>query len=251
MASSNKIGRDVRRELAQDFKPPRLLLLNLLINGIISLAFFLFSLFFGRANQNVLPFAAAVIMLWTLADVSITNQLILDRKRSADALKRGGDLRYLLLIKNLTVVIFSIPFCLLFGLIMVAIIGKWSELLYGLIMALVLVWGWLGISNFMSVAMPFELKELKVLLRRKKDWPGYGFLYVLPWIILPIYAGLLALPLILIKWASGQAAFVYKTASVLILLFISLVIWRLSLILCRRYSRKDHAKIKRLLISSD
>lgn len=220
---------EVKEELKSYLDPPRTKLNSLIVNAFISLGFFLISLALGSVNSKVLPIAATVILLWTLADASITNQFTYDKDRIGKLLKKHNDLKQVLIIRNLAIVVLSIPLSIIFGLLMVAIIGKWSELLYGLVMALALVWGWLGISNVLSIYLPFDHLQTKQIIKREKGWFRYSFLYVLPWIILPFYSLVILIPLKLLNIITGYISFSHILSSSIIVLFSSLIIWYIGL----------------------
>lgn len=248
MRSSTSLSNGVNTELHWFFLPPRQFLQTLVINGSISLLFFLFSYYLGSYNSNLLPVAAATILLWTLADASITNQLVFDRKKAAKELKNVGTIKRLLLIKNLAIVILSIPLTLIFGLILVAIVGKWSEMLYGAVIAFTLIWGWLGISNALSAMLPFELHDLKEFLGNRHIWLRYSFLYGLPWVLLPIYAVVMSLPFILLGWTGVKASHNHRFLAVVLLFAASLLIWQIGLALAERYTLHPESRIKKIIL---
>jgi len=231
---------EIKHELAWIFKKPHTQLNSILVNAVISLGFFVFSLVLGTTNPKVLPFAAAVVLLWTIADASITNQFMYDKKRSKDLLKNSDSLYRPLIIRNVTVVILTIPLCIIFGLLMVAILGKWSELIYGLALALSLVWGWLGISNFLSVYFPFEQLNTKQVIKRDDGWKRYVILYVMPWLILPVYVLIIILFLKLVHVITGNLASSHIILSSLVVLGISLVIWVVGLLLANKSSERKN-----------
>lgn len=243
MAEALKLRQEVSSELRWIFAPPRTVLQRVIINGIVSLAFFMFSLVMGTNNQKLLPFAATVMLLWTFADASLTNQLMVDRERPSYKNMKSKRMSRFLIVNNLTVVVLSIPVCILFGLIMVAIVGKWSELILGVGMALALIWGWLGIANVLSVMLPFQQKKGKELLSRGKGTLAYIVLYCLPWIMLPVYAGVIILPLLILHWVTGDAAASHKFAAFGIILVLSLAIWLFGLQISQRYIKNPNAKI--------
>ncbi len=248
MRASGSISDGIMTELRWYFEPPRQFLQTLAINGVISLLFFLFSYYVGSYNSKLLPVAAATILLWTLADASITNQLVFDRAKVVKEFKEVGTLKRLLIVKNFTIVILSIPLTLLFGLILVAIVGKWSEILYGGVIAFTLIWGWLGISNALSVILPFELLDLRSFLGNRRIWLRYGVLYGLPWVLLPIYAVVMGLPFILLGWTSAGAEHNHRVLALILLLAASALIWLIGLILANRYTLHSESRIKKLIM---
>lgn len=219
---------EIRAEIHRLFTKPHPQLDNLVINAIVSLAFFLGSMVIGTVNDKLLPFAATVILLWTLADASLTNQFMFDTSRTKQ-LKTAEDVRHALLVRNLTVIILTIPLCIVFGIIMAVIIGKWSELLYGLLMALALVWGWLGVSNIMSTHFPFDNLEFKQVLKREKGWFSFSLLYSLPWLLMPAYALAVLAPLRLLGILSDSPKYSQLFLAAIIILAISITIWLISL----------------------
>jgi len=247
MLSAKLLWNDVKYELRRYFSKPRTTLNGLVINSIISVVFFLVSYWLGAYSQKLVPIAAATILLWALADASLTNQLLFNRKDTQNALKKQGSLKRLLLVKNLAIAVLSIPLTIAFGLMLVLIVGKWSELLYGAIMTFALIWGWLGISNAMSVYLPFELLSLKQYLGNKHVWIRYGFVYCLPWIILPIYAVIMTLPILMLGWTKAEAAQDHRVIGILVILALSLIIWFGGLLIADKYSRKTNSKIKQHL----
>lgn len=233
----------VKIELRGIFKPPLTFLSVLFVNSLVSWGLFLISLHSGTNTEKLLPFAAATVLLWTFADTSLTNQLVINHNRPGFSTDKHGNLRRFFLIKNLTIATLAIPICLLYGLLMVLVIGKWSELILGVAMTLVLIWGWLGISNILSVMLPFEPRPINSLLHRGKGRIRYIVLYLSPWFMLPIYAYILALPFLLGHWATGNAKATHRLAAVLLLFLMSLIIWRVGLRVVSRYSNKSSAKI--------
>ncbi len=227
---------DVKQELAWLMRPPRQQLNSIITNGFVSLVFFVGSLMLGTNNPNVLPIAATVVLLWTLADASLTNQFMYDKKRSAEQVKTKQKLKQVLIVRNITIVIVCIPLSLIFGLLMVAIVGKWSELIFGLIASLALVWGWLGICNVMSVYWPFNHMETKLVLKRQPGWIKFIILYCLPWIILPCYALLILLPLKLFDLIADKPHISKSAMTVAIVLIISIIIWLIGLNIAEKHA---------------
>lgn len=248
MGSRLSIVHTVGSELKDLFMPPRQLLNVLIMNGAISFFFFFISYRRGTFNSQLLPIAAATILLWTLADVSLTNHLLFDKQKTVTILKARGNLKQLLLAKNLALAIISIPFTIIFGLILVAITGKWSEITYGTIIAMTLIWGWLGISNAMSTEFPFEMLKLKKFLHSRHVWIRYSFLYGLPWILLPIYAFIISLPLILIGWTKNNTAQDHKIIALLLLLTMSIAIWHIGYRIADRAIKRSNSRIHKLII---
>jgi hypothetical protein len=242
-----KLSHEVKIELDWVFAKPRTLLIGVFLSAVLSFGFFCLSLAIGTYSELTLPFAAAIIILWTFSDVTLTNQLMFDKNRSLEAVNSNADFRHILFIKNVAVVILSIPLCLVFGFILAIIVGRWSELLYGLVMSLALLWGWLGVGNVLSVLLPFEPKEIKELLVHKKHWLRYGFYYGFPWIILPGYTTMLAIPLVLMHWFTGNALFAHKVLSFITLLTISIIIWQIGLSIAYRFTKNPKSKIQSLL----
>ena len=107
--SSSGYYPEIKKEIALFFKAPHTQLNSIMVNAVISLSFFLISLFLGTTNPKVLPFAAAIVLLWTVADASITNQFMFDKKRSYELFKHRHDITHILIIRNLVVVILIIP----------------------------------------------------------------------------------------------------------------------------------------------
>jgi hypothetical protein len=239
----------VTDELSHYFVKPRTTLNSLIVNSIISFGFFAVSYWLGTYNPQLVPIAAATILLWALADSSLTNQLLYNKEQNRTELKRHGSLKRLLLIKNLAVVVLSIPLTLLFGLFLVLIVGKWSEVLYGTVMALILIWGWLGISNALSVLLPFELVSVKQYASDKHIWIRYGFLYCLPWVLLPAYAIIMGLPLYLLGWTKLDTAQNHRILGLSILLLLSLAMWSGGLNIADKYAKRANTKIKRFFAS--
>ena len=240
-------------ELSQEFKSvfiqPRTFLNTLIINSVVSFIFFLFSYLIGSYNDTLLPIAATTVLLWTLADSSITNQLIFDKIRVNSELKKYGTLKRLLIIKNLNIVILSIPITIVYGLILVSITGKWSDIIYGVLMAIILVWGWLGISNLLSVIIPFEKLSISKSYGNKKVLIKYTLFYILPWIILPIYIVIICLPFIILGWIKNHSTTSHWLASILILFVGSIIIWLIGLFYANSYTLKPNVKIKKMLES--
>ena len=219
----------------------------MIVNSLVSFAFFAGSLLLGTYNQSFLPFAACVILLWALADASLTNQLLFDRSRSKhlDISKKG--VRHTFLVWNLSVAVLCVPLCLVFGLAMAVIVGRWMEVINGLVMALLLIWGWLGICNVMSVRLPFEQMQAKQVMKRQKGWLGYSILYALPWIMLPVYAGIIILPLTLLHWITGQKFTSHMFVSLVLIATVSIVLWLVGLNVVARHAGKPQAKVWKLL----
>ena len=236
----------VRKELAWLIRPPRQQLNSISVNGFVSLGFFVGSLALGTNNPHVLPIAATVILLWTLADASLTNQFMYDKRRTAAQVNSKIKLKQVLIVRNVTIAILCIPLSILFGLLMVAIVGKWSELIFGLIMSLALVWGWLGICNVMSVYWPFEHMETKLVIKRQPGWLKFVILYCLPWVILPCYALLILLPLKLADLIADKPHISKSAITVVIVLIISIIIWQIGLSLAEK-----HAEELRRVVSAD
>ncbi len=247
MKRTNSLWADVLSELQSFFVPPRTFLIAIIINGIVSFGFFLASYYLGNYNPNFLPFAAATILLWTLADASLTNQLLFDKPAALAELNQKGTLERLLLVKNLAVVIVSIPLTVIFGLFLVVILGKWSEILLGVALSLTLIWGWLGISNALSIFLPFRPIDLKTYLKNREIWLVVGLLYALPWVLLPVYALMVGLPFLFLGWLRADSVSEHKVAAVLLLLAISSLIWLLSLRVANRYIKHPDSRIKKLI----
>lgn len=247
MSNKSSLIKDIYLELGSYFRPPRKMLNNLVLNGFVSVLFFLGSYMLGSYNPALLPIAAATILLWTLADASISNQLVFDKTQANIFLTKHGSLAYYLLVKNLSIVVLSLPLTIVYGLVLVAIIGSWHELLYGMIAALTLVWGWLGISNAVSVILPFELVDIKTYVKNKDIWIPYGVLYVLPWVLLPVYALVMGLPFVLLGWTRADASMNHRVVSVIVLLSTSIFIWLLGLFLANKYTQKPTSRLKKLL----
>jgi len=238
----------IKKELLLFFVPPRQFLNTIAINSVVSLLFFLVSYYLGMYNPQLLPVAAATILLWTLADSSITNQLIFDKKSTVNAMKKDGTLKRLLMAKNLTVVILSIPLTLVYGLILVVIVGKWDVIIYGVIMAFTLIWGWLGVCNALSVLLPFKVINFKKIFGNRHMWLRYSILYGLPWLMLPVYAIVMSLPFILVGWTRADAAISHRLIAVMILFLSSMLIWQIGLLLADRYARRPHSRIKKVIL---
>ena len=247
MTSKQSLVYEIRKELSRDFLPPRTFLNTLVLNSVISFIFFLVSYLIGSYNEELLRIAATTVLLWTLADSSLTNQLIFDKPRTKSELKNNGTLKRLFLSKNLTVAILSIPITIAYGLLLVTITGKWSDIIYGVIMAFILIWGWLGVSNMMSVILPFQQINIKNNRHNKKVLIKYGFLYVLPWFLLPVYVAILSLPFILLGWTRADATNNHRLTTLLILFIGSILIWIFGLIFADRYTKKPNTRIKNLL----
>lgn len=224
---------EIQSEISLFFKPPHPQLNNILLNAVISFLFFIGSMVIGSVNQKAIPFAATIILLWTLADASLTNQFMFDIHRTRN-LKNGHDVRHTLIVRNLAVVVLSIPMCLVFGLVMAVIVGKWSEIVYGLVMALALVWGWMGVTNIMSAYFPFNNLEFKQVLKRVNGWFGFSLLYALPWLLLPLYALIILLPLRLVGLLIDAPPISHMALAGFIVLAISFSLWLLSLRLAGR-----------------
>lgn len=240
---------DVATEVRSYFKPPHTMLNSLFINSLISLAFFLGSYWLGTYNEAFLPIAAATILLWTLADTSVCNQFLFDKAGALRSIQRTGSLRDYLLVKNMSVVVLTLPMSILYGLLLVVIIGKWNELLYGVVASFTLVWGWLGISNALSAHLPYEIMDLKSYMKQRQSWIRYGFVYVLPWMLLPVYAVIMALPFILLGWTTAEASLNHRIVSLSILFALSLTIWWIGLRVADRYTTHNKSKVKRMLAS--
>jgi hypothetical protein len=249
--TSRGLSYDVWRELRGVFARPHPFAWKLLGNGVVSLAFFMVSLALGTNNPTLLPLAATIMLLWTFADATLTNQLILGDNRSAFSEERYGNLRRFWLVKNLAAVILSVPLCVLFGLIMVAIVGEWSELTYGLLMAVAMIWGWLGIGNALSVVLPFRWLATRAVLHRRNGWLRYAVLYALPWVLLPVYGLVLELPFVLAKWATGAASVSHRFAAFAVVLAISVAIWLLGLRVAVSATRRPQASVWSLLSQND
>jgi hypothetical protein len=201
----------------------------------------------GTYNSKLIPIAAATILLWALADSSLTNQLLYNKSQNLAEIKKYGTLKRLLLVKNLSIVVISIPLTIVFGLILVIVTGSWNEIIYGVVMALVLIWGWLGISNALSVYLPFELMSLKQYLKNKNNWLRYGILYCMPWVILPIYALIMLTPFYLLGWTKADAARDHRIIAMSILIILSILIWLAGLNLAQKYSNKPNNRLKKLI----
>jgi len=245
--ATTSLAQDVRAELGRVYTPPRQLLSSLVVNGIISFLFFLFSYYFGNYNDNLLPVAATTILLWTLADLSLTNQLMFDHRSAVAELKKRGTLKHLLLVKNLAIVVLTIPLTLIFGLIVIVIVGRRGEILYSLAMVLALVWGWLGISNALSALLPFRILDLKSFMGDRHIWLKYSILYGLPWVLLPVYAVVILLPFFLLGWTSTHAAHEHQIISFGLLLGTSLLLWWRGLLVAEKYTAHPDARLKKLL----
>jgi len=248
VTTTDSLYRDIATELRSINTKPRELLSALVINGFISFLFFLSSYYLGTYNSNILPVAAATILLWTLADLSLTNQLIFDRASAQAELKKNHTLKRLLLVKNLAIVVLVIPITLIFGLILMVVIGRRSDLLYSLLMVLALVWGWLGISNALSALLPFEILSMKRFLGDRHEWIRYSVLYGLPWLLLPVYAIVVLLPFLLLGWTSTQDARAHQLISLAMMLGISLLFWWGGLMIADKYTAKPDARVKKLLV---
>ena len=243
-----KLWQEVRAELASYMQPPRTMINSLFINSLISIAFFLSSYLLGTYNPALLPIAAATILLWTLADTSVCNQFLFDKHKSAMSLKQYGSLKRYLLVKNLSVVALTLPMTLLYGLFLVMIVGKWHELFYGVIAALTLIWGWLGISNALSASLPYEILDIKTYAKSKHRWIGYGLLYSLPWILLPFYAILVALPFMALGWTKADASLEHRAISLAVLFITSIGIWILGLHIASKQTAHPSSKVAKLLL---
>ena len=247
MASTNSIFNDVKNDLFGYFKPPRKMLSTIVINGVVSVLFFLGSYYLGSYSPSLLPIAAATILLWTLADASISNQLVFDKNQAAKSLKTHGSLWRYFMVKNLAIVIISIPLTIIYGLVLVAIIGSWNELLYGALAASLLVWGWLGICNAISVILPFEIVDIKTYAKSKRIWLPYGILYGLPWVLLPAYSLIMGLPFVLMGWTRADAETNHRLASIFTIFALSIAIWLIGLRLANKYSKKPNRRLNNLL----
>lgn len=230
------------------FTPPRVVIVALIFNSLISIGFFLWSYNFGTYNEKFLPIAAATILLWALADVFLTNQLVYDKERTAQALKQKQSLRHLLLIKNITILMLALPLTILFGTMLAIMLHKANEILYGTIMTYILIWGWLGISNALSVLMPFIPPSQQSDRRyTPKDRITIGALYSLPWVLLPAYAVLLALPFVLFGWLQPSAGSAHIMIAMLVLLSMSISIWLAGLSIAGRIATKSNSRISKLI----
>ncbi len=247
MGMNDSIVSEVFHELKNIFAPPRDFLNILVINGAISFVFFFVSYRRGTFDPKLLPIAAATIMLWTLADASITNHLLYYKPKTVALYKQQVNLKRFLLVKNLTMVIVSIPMTVVFGLLLVAITNKWSEMIYGTIVAIALIWGWLGISNALSTRLPFEMLKLNKYLKNRRVWLRYGILYGLPWILLPIYAVIISLPFILLGWTKATTGNQEKFLSWLLLLSFSVCIWLMSFRIANKAIKRPDSKLVRMI----
>lgn len=238
---------DVKGELISYFKPPRKMLNTLVLNGVVSVLFFLGSYWLGNYSPSLLPIAAATILLWTLADASISNQLVFDKNQATKSLKTHGSLKHYFLVKNVSIVIISIPLTLIYGLVLVAIVGSWNELIYGMLAASMLVWGWLGICNAVSVILPFEIVGIKTYAKNHNMWLPYGILYGLPWVLLPAYALVMGLPFVLLGWTRADAEINHRLVSIITIFALSVAIWLIGLLVANKYSKKPNKRINKLL----
>jgi len=249
--NSDNLLHDVAVELRNQFRPPYTLVINTSVSGAISLALFLGSLALGSINDKLLPFAATVILLWTLSDVFLTNQLVYDRERVIRRLEEGRNVEHLMRVKNITVAIMSIPLCIIFGLVMVAVLGKWSELINGLLLAIALIWGWLGVSNIVAVQLPFKLLPFSEVRHERRTFIRYTLLYCLPWLLLPIYDAILILPLILLHWITGATVSAHMALALVLVAIVSLTIWQIGVRYASRHVTEPTSKIRRLLSEMD
>lgn len=247
MGSASSIVIDVKSDLLGYFRPPQKNLNTLVLNGLVSVLFFLGSYFLGSNSPSLLPIAASTILLWTLADASISNQLIFDKNQAAKSLKTHGSLRHYFLVKNIVIVIISIPLTLIYGLVLVAIIGSWNELLYGAVAASMLVWGWLGICNAISVILPFEIVDVKTYAKNHRMWLPYGILYGLPWVLLPAYALIMGLPFVLLGWTRADAETNHRLVSIITIFTLSVIIWLIGFSIANQYSKKPNRRLNSLL----
>lgn len=244
---NDSVVRGVYHELKNIFSPPRDFLNILVINGAISFVFFFESYRRGTFNPKLLPIAAATIMLWTLADASITNHLLYNKPKTIALYKQQASLKRFLLIKNITMALISIPMTLIFGLLLVAITNKWSEMIYGTIVAVVLIWGWFGICNAMSAQLPFEMLKLNKYLKNHRIWLKYGILYGLPWVLLPIYAVIISTPFILLGWTRATTSTDEKVLSWLLLLGFSLTIWLLGFRIADKALKRPDSRLLQMI----
>jgi hypothetical protein len=182
-----------------------------------------------------------------MADATITNQLVFDKAKAAEELKKFGTLKHFIIVKNLALVCLSIPLVAIFGLILVGIVGRWTELLYGAVMAFVLIWGWLGISNALSAMLPFELKNFNEYRTNRTIWISYAVLYGLPWVILPVYGFMMTVPFVLLGWTASNAAQDHRMVALAILSTLSLALWLVGLHIAEKYIRHPESKVKRLV----
>ena len=247
MSRQQSLSKEVALELISYTERPYKMLSSLVVNSVVSVLFFLGSYWLGSYNPQLLPVAAATILFWTLADISICNQFVFDKHRAMQSLTVNGSLQRFLFVKNISVAIVSVPLTLLFGLLLVAVVGKWSEIVYGMVLAFTLIWGWLGISNTLSVLIPFELLDFKSYAQTRSAWLSYGFLYVLPWILLPVYAIVMGLPFILLGWTKANAASEHRLVSIAVLFALSIIIWLAGLRVANRNLAHPDNRVKRLL----
>jgi hypothetical protein len=248
MTKNGSLINNLGVELRSVIIPPHLLLNTLIINSAISFLFFLGSLLLNLYDEQLLPVAAATILLWGLADSSFTNQLLFNKDQSIKEIKKYGSLERFLVIKNLLVIVLSVPVTIFYGLILVGITGKWTEILYGVALAFILIWGWLGISNAMSVSLPFDKKTIKNIVKNKL-WFKYATYYVLPWILLPVYILILSIPFILLGWTRSDAANNHKLLTLIILFSCSLLIWVCGFIFVVKAATKKSSRLNKLLVT--
>ena len=247
MPKNKSLISDVIVELRVYATPPRTMMSSLVVNSFISALFFLGSYWLGSYNAAFLPIASATILLWTLADASVCNQLMFDRVRARAALEKEGTLQRFLLVKNIAVAVLAIPLTVLYGLLIVAMVGNWSAILYGVVAAMTLIWGWLGISNALSAYLPFDVLSIKGYVQNRSIWISYGFLYGLPWIVLPAYALLMGLPFTLLGWTKATAAADHRFLALFIMLLCSVVIWILGLRVANSYTTRPNNRLKKFL----
>ncbi len=247
MRLNRQLFKDLKQELKWIFSPKYKLIASLSASAIVCIIIFFISLYTNNFKEGLVPFSAIVVLLWTFADSSISNVLFLDKEHTSSILKYNNDLVHHIIVKNLAIMVMAIPFCIMFGLVMALTVGSFSNLIFIIIASSIILMGWLGMSDVISVMHPFERRSAISLFKRERGWITYCLKVALGWIVLPIYSAIILLPFTILHWHNNGLDAFHKLIALSIMTALSLTIWLLSINYCKKYLTKENIKLKDLI----
>ncbi len=164
------LHRQIWSDLRWSFRPPYIWLSGIVFNLVLSLLWLIVDPLTDGPHRDWAIIVGSYFAVFVLADVTTTNVLGADAVRVTRALTQGVSLQRILLVKNLSLlIIVGLPTVIATGVITVVTEND-TDLTFTLPGVIFPILTWLGLGNFVSVALPVAALPLEQRWASRHDW---------------------------------------------------------------------------------
>lgn len=228
----------LKRELKKALSRPWWLPRNLFISAIGTLGWIIISIHFHLFHKG-LPYAAAEVFIWTLASYN-ASQLGSDSETVLKYTKQKRSLKELFILKNSTLLIFSIPVDIILISLACWFLGDWSRFWLAIPLAIVAVIISLGLGNIVSVAWVYKRDSLWKIRRNRLKIADYVIFVTLSYIAATLGLYLAVIPGNLLLHVTNLHSFSSVIFGLFLIFVWAIICWVVSLRLAERLAARYH-----------